>query len=470
VLESRSPSDDRLVLGRFHTADAQAVDQAVVAAKAAQRVWAKTAWETRVAKMRKAADAISKDRLRLAAMMSLEVGKTRIECLGDVEEAADLLRYYATQVEEAQGFNRPLGRLSPNEDTRDLLRPYGVFLVISPFNFPVALAAGMASAALVAGNAVILKPSEEAMWCAQGLYEAFAEAELPAGLFQVLHGTGETVGAALTNHPGIDGVAFTGSTKVGLELQRIMSQGRVRPCLMEMGGKNAAVVTKSADLDDAVEGCARSAFGFSGQKCSALSRLYVAKELHEAFVAKLVERARRITVGDPTRREVEMGPVVNRASIDRFARAIGEVHEGGRVHAGGARLAESALEHGTFVQPTVVSVPRGHRLFRDELFLPFVAVEPFDTFDEALALTNDVPFGLTAGIFSGDTNEVERFLDEAEAGVLYANRKQGATTGAWPGVQSFCGWKGSGSTGKGGCGPYYVAQFTREQSQTRVTK
>jgi 1-pyrroline-5-carboxylate dehydrogenase len=327
----------------------------------------------------------------------------------------------------------------------------------------------MAGAALLAGNAVILKPSEETPWCAQGLYDALTDAGLPAGLFQVLHGEGHSIGAALARHPGIDGVAFTGSTKVGFELQRLMSTPpRMRPALLEMGGKNAAIVCQSADLDAAVEGCARSAFGLSGQKCSALSRIYVAKSRHQDFLSKLVERTRKIVIGDPVKADVYLGPVINSAAVTRYEQAVGEARADGVIHLGGQRLLAGGFEHGHFVTPTIATVPRGHRLAREELFLPFVIVDSFESFDEALALANDVEYGLTGGIFSGHQDEIEEFMDRAEAGVLYANRKTGATTGAWPGVQSFSGWKGSGSTGKGGCGPFYVAQFAREQSQTRM--
>jgi 1-pyrroline-5-carboxylate dehydrogenase len=469
LMESRAPADTRVVLARFHRAPASVLDRAVNAAKAAQKKWAALPWQERVATVRKAAELISQRRLKLSAIMSLEVGKNRLESLGDVEESADLLRYYAGQVEETNGFSRPLGKLSPNENTRDVLKPYGVFAVISPFNFPTALAAGMSGGALLAGNAVILKPSEETPWCAQGLYECLRDAGLPEGLFQVLHGEGEKIGAALAKHPGIDGVAFTGSTQVGLELHRTMSTGRIRPALLEMGGKNAAIVCESADLEAAVEGCARSAFGLSGQKCSALSRIYVHRSKHGQFVEGLVERAKKIAIGDPTRADVYLGPVINAAAVARYEKAAAEVRSGGgTIHHGGARLSEGELAHGHFVAPTIAAVPRAHRLVREELFLPFVLVEPFDTLDEAIGLANDVPYGLTGGIFSGKQEEIEQFMERAEAGVLYANRKTGATTGAWPGVQSFCGWKGSGSTGKGGCGPYYVSQFAREQSQTRM--
>lgn len=469
LLDSFAPADTRSPIARFHRAPVSVLDRAVAAARRAQKEWAALPWQERVARIRKAADNISANRLELSAIMALEVGKNRLESLGDVEESADLLRYYAGQVEEANGFARPLGRLSPNEDTRDLLRPYGVFAVIAPFNFPTALGAGMSGGALLGGNAVILKPSEDTPWCAEGLYHALADAGLPKGLFQVLHGEGENIGAALSKHPGIDGVAFTGSTKVGMELHRIMSStGRIRPCLMELGGKNGTIVCESADLDMAVEGVARSAFGLSGQKCSALSRVFVAKKHYDEFATKLVARAKSIVVGDPTRAEVYMGPVINAESAARFERVSAEAKKDGEVLFGGERLRGGEYDHGHFVMPTIVRVPRGHRLTRDEHFLPFLTIDSFGTFDEAMERLNEVDHGLTAGIFSGNDADVEAFMDRAEAGVLYANRRTGATTGAWPGVQSFTGWKASGSSGKGGCGPYYVSQFAREQSQTRM--
>jgi 1-pyrroline-5-carboxylate dehydrogenase len=468
LLESRSPSDGRAILAQFHRADEPAVARAVDAAHRAQSRWAKTPWQERVKRLVDAADVISKRRMELAVVASLEVGKNRLESLGDVEESADLLRYYASQVSETNGFVRPLRKLTAREDTRDLLRPYGVFAVISPFNFPMALAAGMSSAALLAGNSVILKPSEATPWCAQLLYECLRDAGVPDGVFQILQGEGETVGATLARHPRVDGVAFTGSTGVGMELFHLMSSERVRPCLLEMGGKNAAVVCESATLDEAVEGCVRSAFGLSGQKCSALSRIYVARSLHPEFLARLSERVASLAVGDPTRADTFMGPVIDTKAVERYERASAEARTYGAVHTGGTRLTEGDLQYGHFVAPTVATLPRDRRLNREELFLPFVNVDAFDSFEEALALVNDVDHGLTAGIFSRLDTEIDAFMDGAEAGVLYANRAAGATTGAWPGVQSFCGWKASGSSGKGGCGPYYVMQFAREQSQTRV--
>jgi 1-pyrroline-5-carboxylate dehydrogenase len=235
-----------------------------------------------------------------------------------------------------------------------------------------------------------------------------------------------------------------------------------------MGGKNPAIVMASADLDEAAEGVARSSFGFDGQKCSANSRVYVHRSVAKEFVERLGERARAIQVGDPTKRENWMGPVINERSLRKFTDAVEEARrDGGTIVAGGSVLDTGDEARGYFPTPTVVSgLPASHRLFRDELFVPFVVVAEVESIDEALRLANDTPYGLTAGIFSRDRSEIEQFLSTIQAGVTYVNRRSGATTGAWPGIQSFGGWKGSGSSGKSGLGPYYVMQFMREQSQT----
>jgi len=214
----------------------------------------------------------------------------------------------------------------------------------------------------------------------------------------------------------------------------------------------------------------RAAFGFDGQKCSATSRVYVERPVARAFTERLVERARQIRVGDPTRRENWMGPVINERALRRFRDAVEEARrDGGQVLAGGEVLDDAEHARGFYPTPTVVAgLPPDHRLFRDELFVPFVAVSEVDSLDEAIERANDTPYGLTAGIYSRDGGEISRFLDAIQAGVVYVNRRAGATTGAWPGIQSFGGWKGSGSSGKGGLGPYYVQQFMREQSQTIV--
>jgi 1-pyrroline-5-carboxylate dehydrogenase len=361
-----------------------------------------------------------------------------------------------------------MARITPVERNTDVLRPYGVFACIAPFNFPLALSTGMSSAALMAGNAVVYKPSEEAPWTGYRLAEVYRDAGLPAGLFNYLSGRRETIGDALWQHPGVDGVVFTGSKPVGLRIHAGISARWVKPCLMELGGKNAAVITASADLDAAAEGVMRSAFSLQNQKCSATSRAYVDRTVTASFLERLLEKTSSIRMGDPTERDVFFGPVINQRSVERYERAVAQARGEGTVQIGGERLRGGVFDRGHFVAPTIAKLPLSSSLFREELFVPFLAVGEVDGLDEAITETNAADYGLTAGIFSADPDEVERFFDEIEAGVCYANKRSGATTGAWPGAQAFCGWKGSGSTGKGGCGPYYVAQSLREQNRTVI--
>jgi 1-pyrroline-5-carboxylate dehydrogenase len=327
---------------------------------------------------------------------------------------------------------------------------------------------GMTGAALIAGNTVVLKPSEETPWTGAILAEIARDAGLPDGVLNVVHG-GPQTGAALVGAP-VDGVAFTGSAEVGREIARRLQDGPyARPALTEMGGKNPAIVTGKADLEEAAEGIMRSAFGFGGQKCSANSRVYVERDVHDDFVRLLVEKTEKVTVGDPLKRENWLGPVIDERAVSRYQAAVADARREGKVFTGGERLSDGDLGRGFYVEPTVVGgLPASHRLFRDELFAPFTAVHPVESLSEAITLANDSVYGLTAGVYSEDPAEVQEFLDGIHAGVVYVNRRAGATTGAWPGVQPFGGWKGSGSTGKAGLGMYYVAQFLREQSHTVV--
>jgi 1-pyrroline-5-carboxylate dehydrogenase len=420
--------------------------------------------------MRRAADLISQRQMEYAALMSHEVGKNRLESLGDVEETADLIRYYCDRMEEHEGFDVPMGNLGdPSVHTRSVLKPYGVFAVISPFNFPMALSGGPAGGALVAGNAVVFKPSSDAPLLGMKLYDCLRDAGLPGGVFNYIAGPGETVGAELQENPGIDGVVFTGSFEVGFDLYKSFAREHPKPVVVEMGGKNPAIISRKADLEEAAEGVMRAAFGFGGQKCSANSRVYVEQPVHDEFVRLLVEKTADIKIGDPLERQNWLGPIINQRAVARYESAVAEARLDGRLETGGERLIDSELERGWFVRPTVVTgLPANHRLFREELFIPFVVVGPVDSIDEGLRLANENIYGLTAGFFSEDRAEVERFLETIQAGVVYVNRRAGATTGAWPGIQPFGGWKASGSTGKAGGGLYYVQQFMREQSQTIV--
>jgi 1-pyrroline-5-carboxylate dehydrogenase len=467
-LIDRSPIDTSVVLGRFAAATVAQVDAAVQAARRAQVGWARQPWQERIAVLRRAAAIIRERKYELAALMSLEVGKSRLEAMGDAEESADLIDYYCQQVEDADGFVRPMARITPVERNTDVLRPYGVFACIAPFNFPLALSAGMSSAALAAGNAVVYKPAEDAPWTGLKLYEVYRDAGLPNGVFNLLFGRREEIGDPLWQHPGVDGVVFTGSKQVGMRIHAELGGRWIKPCLLELGGKNAAIVLGSADLDAAAEGVLRSAFSLQNQKCSATSRVYVQREVMAPFLDRLIEKTRAIRMGDPSERDVFFGPVINERSVERFERAVAQARKEGTVVLGGARLRGDLFDRGHFVAPTIARLPLESSLFQEELFVPFVAIGEVASLDQAIAETNRVEYGLTAGIFSGEQSEIARFFDEVEAGVCYANKRTGATTGAWPGAQPFCGWKGSGSTGKGGCGPYYVAQFMREQSRTVI--
>jgi 1-pyrroline-5-carboxylate dehydrogenase len=470
VFELRSPTDREILVGTFAKGTRQDVRDAVTAARAAQPAWRATPWRDRLAILRRAAELLSRRQMEYGALMAMEVGKNRLEALGEVEESADLLRYYCDVYEHNDGYVHPMDNLGDGTvHTQSVLRPYGVFAVISPFNFPMSLAAGPSGAALAAGNAVLFKPASAASMSGVLLAEAFRDAGVPDGVFNLVMGPGSTVGQEISENAGVDGVVFTGSYEIGMRLFRTFSTRWPKPCIVEMGGKNPAIVSARADLEEAAEGIVRSAFGYGGQKCSANSRVYVERPVHDELMKLLVRATEALTVGDPLHRSVWLGPVIDEAAVARHLAAVAKARRDGSVFTGGDRLVDGDLARGTFVMPTVVGhLPADHHLFTDELFVPFTAVHAVDSLEEALRLANDSTYGLTAGMYSEDPAEVGRFLDEIEAGVLHVNRQAGATTGAWPGVQPFGGWKGSGSTGKAGLSLYYPAQFMREQSHTIV--
>lgn len=462
-----SPSNKEVLIGRFQKGTRADFDAAVDAAFKAFKSWRDTGYRERCQKMRRAAELISEKKYELAAVMSHEAGKNRLEAMGDVEESADLIRYYCNQMEEAEGYIRPMGRLSPNENAVSVLRPYGVWIVISPFNFPLALATGMSAGVLVAGNTAVFKPSSDTPLIGLKLYEIYKEAEIPDGVFNFITGPGGHFEEAIIQNKKISGLVFTGSSEVGMKLYGEFSQDYPRPCILEMGGKNPAIVTENADLDQAAEGVMKSAYGLGGQKCSACSRVYVHKKVEQKFLEKLLENIHQIKIGDPTQRDVYLGPLINHKAIEKFKTWTDICRKEGKILIGGKVLTEGIFSKGFFVEPTLVtSLPKNHRIFHEELFLPLLVETSVDSLQEAVKECNIVNYGLTAGIFSQDKREIDYFFAEMESGVLYANRRSGATTGAWPGVQPFCGWKNSGSSGKGGCGPYYVQQFMREQSRT----
>lgn len=465
-----SPIDQDWLIGRFPEGSAADVDRAVRAAQAAFGAWAATPWRERVALLRRAARLIEERVYAISAVVALEVGKNRMESIGEVQETADLIDWYCDQMEAHGGFDRELPDdplIGFRSHNRTVLRPYGAWAVIAPFNFPVALAGGPIGPALVAGNTVVFKVSPETSLSGRLLLEVLRDAGLPAGVVNFVTG-GDATGRALAQHPQVAGITFTGSHAVGMQVLRHAVQGRYpKPCITEMGGKNATIVSRHADLDRAALGLVRSAFGLSGQKCSACSRAYVERPVADALRQRLIEQMRAIAVGDPTQQAHWMGPVGSRAAYERYARLVAHLRTVGQIDAGGQWLTEGALARGFFVAPTLARAPLDDAAWVDEHFLPVLLLGEVESIDEGIARANASDYGLTAG-FYGTPDEVAHFHRHIEAGVTYANRPQGATTGAWPGYQPFGGWKGSGSTGKAIGSFYYLPQYLREQSRTVV--
>lgn len=467
-----SPVDQRVVLVRAACGEASDVDRAVQAARRAFDGWRRTPMTERLALIRKAASLLEDRVYTIAAALALEVGKNRMESLGEAQETVDFFTGYAAEFERNDGYLRPLpddpldGWASHN---RSVLKPYGVWVVIAPFNYPLALAGGPTAAALVTGNTVVLKGASDTPWAGRLLAGCLRDAGLPPGVFNYVIGSGGVVGEALVHHPDVAGATFTGSFDVGRGILRALASGAwPRPCIAELGGKNPCIVTARGDLDRAATGIVRSAYGLSGQKCSALSRVYVEDSVADDLIGRLLEKVRALTVGDPTRRENYMGPVITARAAASFEEACDRLRNGGgRILAGGHRLSGGEFDHGPYVAPTLAEAPADHPLFAEELFLPLLMVNRAKDFEEALGRANDTRLGLTAGCY-GSEEQVRTFFDRIEAGVTYVNRPQGATTGAWPGYQPFGGWKGSGSTGKAIGSFYYLPQYMREQSQTWV--
>ena len=472
--DAHSPINTDWHLATFQKGTPKDAEDAIAAAKAAFPAWSRMNWEERVYLLRKVADIIDQRIYEISAAMTLEVGKNRMEALGEVAETADLIRYACTQMEANGGFIRQMDSdpltsfVSTNES---VLKPYGVWLVISPFNYPVALTGGPSGAALVAGNTLVVKPATDTTWTSTLLVECMRQAGIPDGVVNLVTGPGSTVGKKLTESRDVAGITFTGSYDVGMQIYCTFGGGRyVRPTILEMGGKNPAIVSRNANLEDAAVGIVRSAFGLQGQKCSACSRVFVEEPLYEPLVKRMAELTDLLTIGDPTERETYMGPVINKNSYADYQKFIANLYEAGKVLTGGKVLTYGDFDKGYFCTPTIaVDVPMDHYLWKREMFVPIIMVASVKDLQEAMALANDVDYGLTAG-FYGTEEEVGWFFDNIEAGVVYANRPQGATTGAWPGFQPFGGWKGSGSSGKNGGGLYYVQLYLHEQSRTLVRR
>jgi 1-pyrroline-5-carboxylate dehydrogenase len=471
--DDHSPINTDWVLAKMQKGNATHAAQAIAAAKAAFPAWSHTPWQQRVKLVRKAASIIEKRIYDLGAAMAMEVGKNRNESMGDAQETADLMSYSAKMMEENDGFIKPMGKdpLSGYNVTNwSVLRPYGVWLIVSPFNFPLALTGGPTGAALVAGNTVVIKPATDTAWIVRLYAECLRDAGFPDGVVNFVTGPGSTLGQALVDSKDLDGATFTGSFDVGMRMYRDFAQRNyVRPVILELGGKNPAIVSRHANLEDAATGIMRSAFGLQGQKCSAASRVIVEEPVYEDLLGLLKDKTEKLVIGDPTERATYLGPVINQSSYNDFKNFTEEINQGGgKFLTGGHVKTGGMFDKGYFCEPTFVTdLPFEHRLWQYEMFLPIATIGKVGNLDEAMTVANNVNYGLTAG-FYGSLPETEWFFDKIQAGVTYANRPQGATTGAWPGFQPFGGWKGSGASGKNGGGLYYVQLYMHEQIRTLV--
>jgi len=471
--EHKSPIDTSITVGRFQVGTRAHAKLAIEAAKEAFLQWSGKSWMERVRNMDKAADLIDERKFDIAVAVTYEVGKNRLEALAECWEAIDAIKFYLKIMEENNGYVENMNPGGPGEHSTVISKPFGVWPVISPFIFPFMLANGMALGALLTGNTVILKPTSEAPLTGLMIYRVFRDAGIPAGAINYVTGPGPNFEEEFVSNRDVAGIAFTGSRDVGMRLfhEFLTRQLYPKPIVLEMGSKNPVIVTSSANINKAVEGVVRAAFGYGGQKCSAASRIYVQSTIRDKFLKTLRERIDKIVVGDPREKDVFMGPVINKGVVKKFTVALAEAKKaGGEVLTGGKMLKTGKLRKGYYLTPTVIiGLPETHRLFKDELFMPLVVVNEFKTIEEAIAKVNDTTYGLTAGIFSEDPEEVQTFMNQVQFGVLYSNRSGGATTGAWPGAQSFTGWNASGATGRGIGGTHYLLNFLRDQSQTIVS-
>ena len=472
-IDDHSPVNTDWVLAKMQKGDARHANQAMSAARKAFPIWSHTPWQERVKLLRKAASLIEERIFDLGAIMALEVGKNRMESLGDVQETADLIYYSCYQMELNKGYIKEMGKdplVGYSATNVSVLRPYGVWLVVSPFNFPFALTGGPVGAALVSGNTVVIKPATDTAWIVRLLAECLRDAGLPEGVMNFVTGPGSTLGQALVDSPEVDGATFTGSFDVGMRMFReFAKRNYIHPVILELGGKNPVIVSRHANLEQATLGIIRSAFGLQGQKCSAASRVIAEESVYDELVVRLKEETEKLVIGDPTDRDVYLGPVVNQNSYKDFKDFCEEINQGGgKFLTGGHVKTGGMFDKGYYCEPTFVTdLPFGHRLWKYEMFLPITTIGKVRGMDEAMKIANDVNYGLTSGFYGSD-EEVDWFFDNIQSGVSYANRPQGATTGAWPGFQPFGGWKGSGSSGKNGGGHYYVPLYMHEQIRTLI--
>ena len=454
--ESINPASKTQVVGRFQKATKDLANKSVETAFETFQSWRKTPATERADLIFRTAALLRERKHELSAWMIHEVGKSWAEADGDTAEAIDFLEYYAREmIRYSAGY--ALTKLA-GEDNRYDYVALGVGVVIPPWNFPLAIMAGMTAAAIVCGNTVVLKPSSDAPAIAYKFFEILEEAGMPAGVVNFVTGSGAEVGDVVVDHAKTRFIAFTGSKEIGLRINERaskVSEGQIwlKRVVAEMGGKDSIIVEADADLEDAATGVVQAAFGFQGQKCSACSRVIIHADVYDEMLGKIVERTEKIKVGDPTDSATYMSAVINQKAFKSINDYVEKGQkDGGRLLIGGG----SDGEQGFFIEPTVIAdVKAGDTIEQEEIFGPVLAVIRARDFDDALAIANDTEYGLTGALYTSDPEKIERARREFHVGNLYFNRK---CTGALVGVHPFGGFNMSGTDSKAG-GPDYLGLF-----------
>jgi aldehyde dehydrogenase (NAD+) len=418
--ENRNPADQRDLVGSWPLSGADDVARAVESARRGFEEWRRTPAPLRGDVIRRAGDLLTERKEQIARAMTREMGKILAETRGDVQEAIDTAYYAASE------GRRLFGHTVPSE-LRDkwamsYRRPIGVCGLITPFNFPLAIPSWKMFPALVCGNAVILKPAGDVPHSAELLVEALIDAGLPGEVIQLVHGPGGQTGAAIVEHPDVDVISFTGSTATGARIGEICGRMHKRLSL-EMGGKNAQIVMADADLELALDGVLWGAFGTTGQRCTATSRLLLHSRIHDEFVERLADRTTRLRLGNGLDPATDVGPLINAQALDKVACYIEIARsEANEIRTGGQRADRPALDHGLFFEPTIVTGVRpGARLAREEIFGPVLSVIRFDELDEAIRINNEVEYGLSSSIFTRDVHAAFRALRDLDNGITYVN-------------------------------------------------
>jgi len=466
TFETINPANRKQTVGRFNKATKELASRAVETAYETFQTWRDVAANERAQLLFRVAALMRERKHELSAWMIHEVAKPWPEADGDTAEAIDFCEFYAREMLRYSG-GQPLVKLTGEENHLEYI-PLGVGAVIPPWNFPLAIMAGMTAAAIVTGNTVVLKPSSDAPTIAYKFFELLEEAGMPAGVVNFMTGSGAEVGDIIVDHPKTRFIAFTGSKEVGLRINERAAKVHdgqlwIKRVVAEMGGKDAIIVADDADLDEAATGVVQSAFGFQGQKCSACSRAIIDARIYDPMIEKLAERTAEIKVADPTDKVTTMSAVINEKAFKSINAYVEKGKaEGGRVIAGGG----SDGERGFFIEPTVIAdVKPGATIEQEEIFGPVLAVIKAADYDDALRIANDTQFGLTGAVYSTDEAKIERARREFHVGNLYLNRK---CTGAMVGVHPFGGFNMSGTDSKAGGRDYLLLFMQAKVSSAKV--